>query len=169
MTAATERVTPATDIATTIATTEAHPTGAVQTAPEATSAPTNQRRTRAMTLAISYILISVLGGAIGQLMLKNGMNKFGVVTLSLDEVPQLLMKLALNPWVVGGLFLYACGTIFWLAGISRVDLSYAYPFASLSYVVMLLVAWQLFDEQITLPRIIGAVVIATGVLIVSRG
>ena len=76
-----------------------------------------------MTLAISYILISVLGGAIGQLMLKNGMNKFGVVTLSLDEVPQLLMKLALNPWVVGGLFLYACGTIFWLAGISRVDMS----------------------------------------------
>lgn len=122
-----------------------------------------------MTLAISYILISVLGGAIGQLLLKNGMNKMGAVTLSLGDAPQLLLKLATNPWVVGGLFLYGCGTIFWLAGISRVDLSYAYPFASLSYVVMLLVAWQLFDEQITLPRIIGTLVIASGVLIVSRG
>lgn len=122
-----------------------------------------------MTLAISYILISVLGGAIGQLLLKNGMNHMGAVTLSVGDAPQLLLRLALNPWVVGGLFLYACGTVFWLAGISRVDLSFAYPFASLSYVVMLLVAWQLFGEQITLPRIIGTVVIATGVLIVSRG
>jgi drug/metabolite transporter (DMT)-like permease len=161
MTAATERVkTPAE-----LAATEQMTNGA-----DAAEITNNTKgRSLAMTLAISYILISVLGGAIGQLMLKNGMNKFGEVTLSLGDVPQLLMKLALNPWVVGGLFLYACGTIFWLAGISRVDLSYAYPFASLSYVVMLLVAWQLFDEQITLPRIIGTVVIATGVLIVSRG
>lgn len=133
-----------------------------------TTNPTNGR-TRAMTLAISYIMISVLGGAIGQLLLKNGMNHMGAVTLSLGDAPQLLLRLALNPWVVGGLFLYGCGTIFWLAGISRVDLSFAYPFASLSYVVMLLVAWQLFDEPITLPRIIGTVVIAAGVLIVSRG
>ena len=161
MTAATERVcTPAE-----IAAAEQHSTGASAVA----STKFTKGRTRAMTLAISYILISVLGGAIGQLMLKNGINKFGVVTLSLADAPQLLMKLALNPWVVGGLFLYACGTVFWLAGISRVDLSFAYPFASLSYVVMLLVAWQLFDENITVPRIIGTVVIATGVLIVSRG
>ncbi len=126
-------------------------------------------RSRAMNLAISYILISVTAGAIGQLMLKNGMNNMGAVTLSVGGVPDLLLRLLFNPWVVGGLFLYACGTIFWLAGISRVDLSFAYPFASLSYIIMLLAAWQLFDEQITLPRIIGTVVIASGVLIVSRG
>lgn len=165
MTAATERVVKQAEVAT-----QAIEMASSAAATHQTSKTTNSRgRDTAMTLAISYILISVLGGAIGQLLLKNGMNKMGAVTLSLGDAPQLLLKLATNPWVVGGLFLYGCGTIFWLAGISRVDLSYAYPFASLSYVVMLLVAWQLFDEQITLPRIIGTLVIASGVLIVSRG
>lgn len=121
-----------------------------------------------MTLAVSYILISVLAGAIGQILLKNGMNKMGAVTLSLGDVGGILLRLASNPYVVGGLFLYACGTVFWLAALSRVDLSFAYPFASLSYVVMLVAAWQLFDEGISLLRVVGTLVIATGVFIISR-
>jgi multidrug transporter EmrE-like cation transporter len=121
-----------------------------------------------MTLAISYILISVLAGGIGQILLKHGMNRMGAVTLSVGDVGGILLRLATNPYVVGGLTLYACGTVFWLAALSRVDLSYAYPFASLSYVVMLVAAWQLFDEGISVLRIVGTVIIATGVLIVSR-
>lgn len=121
-----------------------------------------------MTLAVSYILISVCAGAIGQILLKHGMNNMGAVTLSVDGVPSLLLRLALNPFVVGGLVLYACGTIFWLAGISRVDLSFAYPFASLSYVIMLLASWQLFDEQISLIRLSGTALIALGVFVISR-
>jgi drug/metabolite transporter (DMT)-like permease len=122
-----------------------------------------------MTLAISYILISVIAGAIGQILLKSGMNRMGEVTLTVGDAPSTLLRMALNPYVVGGLALYACGTIFWLAALSRVDLSYAYPFASLSYVIMLVVSWKLFDENITPLRLVGTLVIALGVLIVSRG
>lgn len=48
------------------------------------------------------------------------------------------------------------------------DLSYAYPFASLSYVVMLAAAWLLFKENVSLMRILGTLVVAAGVLIISR-
>lgn len=121
-----------------------------------------------MTLAVSYILISVLAGAIGQLLLKHGMNRTGVITLSAGEIGGVLLKLATNPYVIIGLALYAGGTVFWLAALSRVDLSFAYPFASLSYVVMLVAAWQLFDETLSLPRIVGTLIIAVGVLVISR-
>lgn len=121
-----------------------------------------------MTLAVGYIMISVFAGAAGQILLKHGMLTIGQVTLSLDHLPAFLFRLATNPYVVGGLTLYASGTIFWLAALSRVDLSFAYPFASLSYVAMLLAAWFLFKENITMLRLFGTVLIGMGVLLISR-
>lgn len=122
-----------------------------------------------MDLAIVYILISVLGGAVGQLLLKRGMNTMGPLTLSVSEIFTILLKMASNPFVVIGLMVYVASTVFWLTALSRVDLSYAYPFASLSYVIMLIVSWQIFREDITPLRLLGTLVIAMGVFIVSRG
>jgi drug/metabolite transporter (DMT)-like permease len=121
-----------------------------------------------MQTAILYILVSVFFSTVGQLLLKSGMNKLGSVTLSLNQLFPILWRMATNPGVFFGLVLYLFGTIFWLAALSRVDLSYAYPFASLSYVVMLLASWMMFDEKITLARIMGTVVICIGVFLIYR-
>ena len=121
-----------------------------------------------MNVAIIYLLISVLGGAIGQLALKRGMNSFGELTLSMDKIVNVLVRMATNPYVVIGMLVYGASTVFWLAALSRVDLSFAYPFASLSYVVMLIGAWQLFDENISIMRLVGCVVVISGVLLISR-
>ena len=121
-----------------------------------------------MQTAILYILISVFFSVAGQLLLKFGMDKLGSVTLNLNQLFSILWRMFTNPAVFFGLALYFIGTIFWLAALSRVDLSYAYPFASLSYVVMLIASWMVFDEKITLARIIGTVVICAGVLLIFR-
>ena len=121
-----------------------------------------------MQTAILYILVSVFFSTVGQLLLKGGMNKLGSVTLSLNGLIPTLWRMAINPGVFFGLALYLVGPIFWLAALSRVDLSYAYPFASLSYVVMLLASWMMFDEKITLARIVGTIVICIGVLVIYR-
>ena len=121
-----------------------------------------------MKIAIIYILISVLTSTVGQLLLKIGMNNMGSITLSSNQFLSTSWKMATNPHVFIGLVIYLAGTIFWLAALSRVDLSYAYPFASLSYVVMLVASWMMFDEKITLGRFLGTVVIGIGVLLISR-
>ena len=121
-----------------------------------------------VNLAIVYILISVLGGAVGQILLKKGMTSMGAITLSPGQLPSTLWRYATNPYVVIGLIIYVCGTVFWLAALSRVDLSYAYPFASLSYVIMLAASWLLFHENITPVRLAGTLIVALGVLVISR-
>ncbi|MEZ4641083.1 MAG: EamA family transporter [Caldilineaceae bacterium] len=121
-----------------------------------------------MSIAISYILTAVILGAVGQIMLKKGMNTMGALTLSFDGLPMMLFRIATNPWVVVGLTIYLTSTVFWLTALSRVDLSYAYPFASLSYAVMLVAAWRLFDEDLNLLRIVGTLVVCLGVLLISR-
>ena len=121
-----------------------------------------------MTIAITYILISVVAGAVGQIMLKKGMTTMGPLTLSMDQLFNILWRIGTNPYVVIGLAIYVTGTVFWLAALSRVDLSYAYPFASLSYGVMLLASWQLFKEDITPYRLMGTLVVCLGVFLISR-
>lgn len=121
-----------------------------------------------MNIPVVYILISVLGGALGQVLLKHGMSLIGPLTITLVETAPMLWKMATNPFVFLGLAVYGASTFFWLTALSRVDLSYAYPFVSLSYGLMLFASWRLFDEPITPLRLIGTFVIIFGVLLVSR-
>lgn len=121
-----------------------------------------------MKIAVIYIVISVLTSAVGQLMLKQGMINLGEVTISINQLPTTIWKMGTNPFVFWGLAIYLAGTVFWLAALSRVDLSYAYPFASLSYVIMLVASWLLFNEHITPSRVLGTLVIGIGVLFIYR-
>jgi drug/metabolite transporter (DMT)-like permease len=121
-----------------------------------------------MNIAIIYILISVLGGAAGQVLLKKGMNTMGALSFSLSGLGSLIFRLATNPLVVGGLMIYVVGTLFWLLALSRVDLSFAYPFASMSYILMLLASWLLLNENLTVMRVSGSLVVLLGVLLISR-
>ena len=121
-----------------------------------------------MNIAIIYILVSVVLGACGQILLKKGMASMGPLSLSGNELGNVVWRIATNPYVIVGLAIYVCGTLFWLVALSRVNLSYAYPFASLSYVVMLVASWQLFSEHITPLRLLGTLVVGLGVLLISR-
>lgn len=121
-----------------------------------------------MSLAIAYILISVVLGAAGQILLKKGMGSMGPLTLSASQLGSILWRIVSNPYVVIGLGIYVCGTLFWLMALSRVDLSYAYPFASLGYVVMLVASWQLFNENISPLRLAGTLTVCLGVFLISR-
>jgi len=126
------------------------------------------RRKSQMNSAIVYILISVLAGAIGQVLLKKGMGSMGSLTLTLNQLGSILWRIGTNPYVIIGLVIYVGGTVFWLTALSRVDLSYAYPFASLGYIVMLVASWLLFGEDITLSRLLGTLVVCLGVFLISK-
>jgi drug/metabolite transporter (DMT)-like permease len=121
-----------------------------------------------MNIAIIYIFISVLGSVVGQLLLKKGMNSMGPVTLGINQLLSVLWRMATNLNVFIGLVIYLVGTVFWLAALSRVKLSFAYPFASINYVFMLVFSWMMFDEKITLNSLLGTAVIAIGVFLISR-
>jgi drug/metabolite transporter (DMT)-like permease len=118
--------------------------------------------------ALVLILISGLLGVAGQVMLKQALLAGGPLPLGLDTAPGLVWQLASNPLVVVGLAVYVSGTFFWLIALSRVDLSYAYPFASLNYVFVLAASWVLLGEQPTPMRLLGVVGICGGVWLLSR-
>jgi multidrug transporter EmrE-like cation transporter len=131
--------------------------------------PAAARRPRLATHPLVYIGIAGVLGVAGQLMLKSAMTSLGPLTLRADTVVPLLLTLALDPRVIGGLAVYVVGTFFWLMALSRVDLSYAYPFASLNYVLILLASWLVLGETPTTARLVGVLAIGFGVWAISHG
>ena len=121
-----------------------------------------------MTMTLICILLSTLLGVAGQMLLKHGMTRMGEQSLAVGRMGDIGMRLATSPWVILGLMVYVSGTFFWLIALSRVELSFAYPFASLSYVLILAAGWALLGETVSLLRLAGVVTICLGVLIISQ-
>ncbi len=118
---------------------------------------------------LALIITSVSMVVCGQVSLKIGMNKVGEISSTQFKHPvQTLIKMFSNPHVSVGLSLYACAYVIWLIVLSRVDLSFAFPMMGLSYVFILFISKFLLKEDVMPFRWLGAVLICTGVVIISR-
>lgn len=129
--------------------------------------PKEEKGNRAMLYA--FILLSVGMAAVAQLTLKHGMNQV-VDRAGAFEPTDLgsLRAVATTPAVYLGLLLFAMSAVLWLVVLSRATLSFAYPFAALTYVLILLFDRFALHQELPLLRIAGVVFIITGIVLVSR-
>ena len=121
-------------------------------------------------MLIAMILLSVALAAVAQLTLKTGMNhvnnELAPATFSLSG--RSLRVLVGQPFVWGGLVLFGVSALVWLVVLSRASLSFAYPFAALTYVSILLFDHFVLNEQVPALRWAGVACIALGIFLISR-
>jgi drug/metabolite transporter (DMT)-like permease len=117
---------------------------------------------------ILLILVSVALAAVAQLTLKHGMNQVTASTGTLKLEVASLREVVTTPAVWAGLLLFGLSAFVWLAVLSRTTLSFAYPFASLTYVLILLADRFLFDQQVPILRWAGVAFIAVGIVLVAQ-
>src|SRR5262245_11527641 len=108
-----------------------------------------------MNIALIPLLIGVLLNASAQLLLKTGMEHIGYFEFSLKNIWPIALQVAVNPYIIIGLTFYVFSVIAWLMGLSRVDVSIAYPLLSLGYLVTALLAYIILKENISLMRMVG--------------
>ncbi|SHI45011.1 SMR family transporter [Desulfosporosinus lacus] len=113
------------------------------------------------------IIISVLLGATGQLLVKIGA-KHLELDFSSAHLLQSLLAISKNVSVMSGVVLYGLSFILWVKVLSKVELSYAYPFVGLGYIVILCFSYFVFKEDISLFRAIGTLLIMIGVVFVAQ-
>jgi drug/metabolite transporter (DMT)-like permease len=119
--------------------------------------------------AVIPVILSVMIGVVGQLTLKTAMTSVGPLGLREGQLAKTVTAIGLNPRVWAGLGLYGFSLLFWLVGLSRVELGYAFPFLSLSYVFILVFSRLLLGETIGRMRLLGVLAICVGVSIVAAG
>jgi multidrug transporter EmrE-like cation transporter len=119
-------------------------------------------------VSFSLVLAGVLLNAAAQLLLKAGTNHIGVFAFTPENVLPIGLRLAGEPFVLGGLACYVVSVLIWIMALSRVEVSIAYPMLSIGYVVNAAAAWYLFGEAVTAQRMVGIATIIVGVFLVAR-
>lgn len=120
--------------------------------------------------SILLILFSISIAVAGQILLKIGTNRIGMVNFgSLYALKQLFFGVIKSPMVISGLFLYVISAAIWLVVLSAVDLSFAYPFIGFTYVMVLVLSKFILKEDVNPIRWAGALIITIGVIVISRG
>ena len=129
-----------------------------------------ERKKLSLLSSVLLILLSISIAVGGQLMLKIGIDRIGVTGLgSMKALTSLFSGIIRSPMVLTGLFLYLISAAIWLVVLSTVDLSFAYPFIGLTYVMVLVLSRFILKEEVNPLRWIGAFIITVGVVVISRG
>lgn len=117
---------------------------------------------------IPFILFTVLTNAAAQLMLKYGMMTLGPITFVGVNPVLKIIQIVFSPWIFAGLCTFVISMASHLYVLSKVELSFAYPFLSLAYVAVAVLAYLLWREDLNAYRIAGIAFICVGTVLIAQ-
>ena len=116
----------------------------------------------------SFIFATVLLGVYGQVVWKWQLDKTGAVPAGFSERVSYFVQLLLNPWIVSGFLGAGVAAICWLIALKKFEMTYAYPFVSLTFPGVLICGVLLFGEDLSWSKMIGTALILAGVVVHTR-
>ena len=116
-----------------------------------------------------YLACTVLLTVYGQLVIKWQVLAAGAFPESAREQALFLGRLLINPWVASALAAALVAAVIWMAVLTKLDLSHAYPFLSTIFVLVPIASVLLFNEPMTTLKIVGMALIVGGIVIGSQG
>lgn len=117
-----------------------------------------------------YICGCIFFTVYGQLILKWRMNMKPALPEGFAEKVIALVKVIIfDPFVLSGFISAFLASLFWMAAMTKFSISFAYPFMSLAFVFVMLGAALFFGESLNLTKVVGTLVIISGLVILSKG
>ena len=122
-----------------------------------------------MDMHYFYILITIILTVYGQLIVKWQVGLAGVFPSSVGNKILFLGKLLINPWVMSSMAAALLAGMAWMAAMTKLQLSYAYPFMGLTFVLVLVLSGVFFDEPMNWQKAVGIFLIMGGIALSSQG
>lgn len=117
-----------------------------------------------------YILGSVSFTVYGQLILKWRINEFGSLPVRFSEKIVFLFNLLFDPWIFSGFVSAFIASFFWMAAMTKFDVSHAYPIIVGGLAVVTSIFAVVFlRESVSFFKILGICLIVSGVYFLSKG
>lgn len=117
----------------------------------------------------SFILLTIILTVYGQVVIKWQVIRAGDFPSELFERTSFLLHLIINPWIISALLAAFIAALSWMVAMTKFDLSHAYPFMSLSFIIVLFSSGLFFNEAITSYKVIGLFCVIIGIIIGSQG
>lgn len=123
---------------------------------------------RILALALFSVVMSACAQMVFKWGLTQGSTQEAVAAFGETYATTALVSLLLSPAVTAGFLLYALSAVVWLFVLARLDLSVAYPFVGLGFILTMFAGVALFDEPLNTPRTLGTLMVCAGVCLVAR-
>jgi multidrug transporter EmrE-like cation transporter len=121
-----------------------------------------------MNPGYAFVAVTVACTVYGQMIFKWQVGKAGQIPGGFGPRVDYFAHFLINPWVITSLASAVVAAFAWIVALSRLDLSRAYPFVSASFALVLVLSMVVFNESMTLPKIVGAVLIVAGLVVGSQ-
>jgi len=116
-------------------------------------------------LALSSILLS----SFAQVILKLGMSQPDVLSaINNSAAWSIFRSILTNFYVIAGLGLYFSSAAIWLFVLAKVDVSTAYPFVGMGFIITMALAYFINHEALSVLKIAGTFMIAAGIILISK-
>lgn len=115
------------------------------------------------------IISSVLLNCVAQILIRKGMLSIGEISINFRQLYLHIGEMLVNVYLWISVICYFLSFIIWMLVLSKVEVSFAYPFLSIGYVVTAFAGYWLLGESLSVMRIVGILVICIGVYLISRG
>lgn len=120
-------------------------------------------------IAYTLIFLNILLTVYAQFVVKWQVLQAGGLPATTDQKVHFMVRLLLNPWIITAYVAAFAASLTWMAAMTKLQLSHAYPMTALTFVVVVLGSSALFHEAITPLKMVGLLLIIIGIFIGSQG
>ncbi len=114
-----------------------------------------------MLRTIALILLFVLLSSAGHILIRLGAREAGALPTASHVT--FWLHTVCDPRIILGLLIWVGSTVLWIWVLGRTQLSFAYSLASLTYIVVPMFSYWLFQEPLSPLKVTGLILIVAGV------
>lgn len=117
-----------------------------------------------------YIFATLFFTVYGQLILKLRIGKlaFALPDGGIWDKFMALIRLIFDPFIFSGFISAFIASMFWMAAMTKFEITQAYPFMSLAPAIVFILGVWLLNETFTYGKVIGLVLIILGTIITVK-
>jgi len=116
-----------------------------------------------------YILGTLFFTVYGQIILKWRISKLNIVLPdNFHNKVIYLVKLVFDPFIFSGFISAFIASLFWMAAMTKFEISYAYPFMSLAPALVFMIGILFLGENFSIGKLLGLFIIILGIIITVK-
>lgn len=111
-----------------------------------------------------YILLflTIISNVVAQLLLKKGTSLIALNTININSI----LKIAMSPYILTGLFLYGMSFVFYILVLSKAELSKAAPTVqAMTILLIVLISVFFLNEPFGFSKAAGIILVLIGVFL----
>lgn len=117
----------------------------------------------------AFIFATIFFTVLSQIIMRWQASKVGELPSDIMGKLLIIGSLLLSPWILVSIMATFIAGISWMAAMTKFQISYAYPFIGLNFVLMLFLGVALFDEHFNAVKLVGTFLIVVGIVFIAKG